>query len=168
MKFLITVLLPLLASAAILPETIGPYHRTSTSQPLLADRPVWDEYGLKGSESAAYENGEEKFTATAWRLQDPTGALAAFDWLRPAEPKTGLLLVHGNYVLSFDGYKPPKEELDGVLGALANVDNSAQPVLPRYLPTEGLVPNSERYVTGPVSLQKFDPAIPPSVAGFRF
>ncbi len=174
------LLLPLLASAAILPDTVGPYHRGSTSQPQLADQPVWNEYGLKASESAVYESADGKFTATAWRLQDPTGALAAFDWQRPAaatpspaaklaaETKTGLLLVHGNYLLSFDGYKPPTEELDPLLAALANVDNSSLPVLAGYLPADGLVANSERYVTGPVALQKFQPAIPPSVAGFHF
>jgi hypothetical protein len=180
MKFFAPLLLPLLASAAILPDAIGPYHRTSTSQPVLSDRPIWDEYGLKASESGVFEHDKDKFTATAYRLQDPTGALAAFDWQRPAtataspaakiaaETKTALLLVHGNYLLSFDGYKPPKEELDSVLGALVNVDNSSLPVLPGYLPSEGLAPNSERYVTGPAALQRFQPAIPPSVAGFHF
>jgi hypothetical protein len=180
MKFFLSLLLPLLASAAILPETIGPYHRTATSQPTLSDKPVWDEYGLKASESAVFEAEKERFSATVWRLQDPTGALAAFDWQRPAdatpsqaaklaaETKNGLLLVHGNYLLSFDGHKPSKEELDAVLGALVNVDNSSLPVLPTYLPPGALAPNSERYVTGPASLQRFQPAIPPSVAGFHF
>jgi len=180
MKFLVTLLLPLLASAAILPETMGGYHRTSTAQPALSDRPVWDEYGLKASENAVFEQEKDKFTATIWRLQDPTGALAAFDWQRPAdstpstaakiaaETKTGLWLIHGNYLVSFDGYKPPKEELDPFLGALVNVDNSSLPVLPSYLPSDGLVPNSERYVMGPVALQRFQPAISPSAAGFHF
>src|SRR3954451_19279026 len=85
MKLLVTLLLPLLASAAILPETMGGYHRTSTAQPALSDRPVWDEYGLKASENAVFEHEKDKFTATIWRLQDPTGALAAFDWQRPAD-----------------------------------------------------------------------------------
>jgi hypothetical protein len=180
MKFLLLLLLPFLASAAILPETIGPFHRTATSQPALTDKPVWDEYGLKSSEFDVFEHEKDKFTATVYRLQDPTGALAAFDWRRPAdstpspaaklaaETKTGLILVHGNYVVFFDGYKPTKEELDAFLGALVNVDNSSLPVLPSYLPSGELVANSERYVTGPASLQRFDPAIPPSVAGFHF
>lgn len=180
MKFLIALVLPLLASAAILPDTIGAYHRTAVSQPILADQAIWDEYGLKASETATYDNGGEKFTATAYRLQDSTGALAAFEWQRPAaatasnaapmaaETKTGLLLVHGNYLFSFDGYKPPKQELDAALNALANIDTSSLPVLATYLPTEGLAVNSERYVTGPVALQRFLPAVPPSVAAFRF
>jgi len=180
MKFITVLLLPLLASAAILPDTIGAYKRTATVAPAIADRAIWDEYGLKASESATYENDGEKFTATAYRLQDPTGALAAFQWQRPAgatastaaklaaETKTGLLLVYGNYLVSFDGYQPPKPELDAALGALQNVDNSSLPVLPSYLPSDGLQANSERYVTGPVALQRFLPAVPPSVAAFHF
>jgi len=180
MKFFTVLLLPLLASAAILPDTIGAFKRTATSQPSISDRQIWDEYALKASESATYENDGEKFTAVAYRMQDPTGALAAFQWQRPAgatastaaklavETKTGLMLVYGNYLLTFDGYKPSKPELDTALNALQNVDNSSLPVLASYLPSDGLQANSERYVTGPVALQRFLPAVPPSVAGFHF
>lgn len=179
MKFLIAFL-PLLSSAAILPDNIGAYHRSATSQPALADRQLWDEYGLKAAETATYENDSEKFTVTVYRMQDPTGALAAFEWQRPAgatassiekfaaDTKSGLVVQHGNYLVAFDGYKPPKPELDTALGALVNVDASSLPVLATYLPDDGLQPNSERYVTGPVALQRFAPAIPPSVAGFHF
>src|ERR1044072_4556673 len=83
MKFFAVLLLPLLASAAILPETIGPYKRTSTGQPALEDRPIWDEYGLKASENGVFEAEKEHFSVTIWRLQDPTGALGAFQWQRP-------------------------------------------------------------------------------------
>src|SRR5205823_6874586 len=47
-------------------------------------------------------------------------------------------------------------------------DVTPLPILPSYLPSEGLASNSERYVTGPVGLAKFAPAIPPSVAGFHY
>ena len=180
MKFFPILLLPLLAGAAILPESIGPYRRTATSQPALADRPLWDEYGLKESESAAYESGKKKLTATVWRLQDSTGALGAFDWQRPAKSKpalaarlaaetpAGLLVAHGNYLLSFDGYKPTTEELSTVLTSLNSVDATSLPVLPGYLPDQGLIPNSGRYILGPAALERFAPAIPASVAAFRF
>jgi hypothetical protein len=42
------------------------------------------------------------------------------------------------------------------------------PILPKYLPAEGLIPNSERYVLGPVSLQKFAGSVPAAVAAFQF
>ena len=35
------------------------------------------------------------------------------------------------------------------------------------LPADGLIPNSERYILGPVSLDRFEPRIPPSVAAFH-
>jgi hypothetical protein len=177
--FLCAALLPGLCLASILPDGIGPYHRGTVSQPTLADRPIWDEYGLKNSETSVYENGKSKFTASAYQLQDTTGALAAFDWQRPeksrpstlaalaAETKDSLLLVHGNYLFLFDGYKPSQPELDALVGGLNQVDGTSLPTLPGHLPEADRTANSERYILGPASLQKFVPAIPPSVAGFR-
>lgn len=168
MKFFAALLLPVLASAAILPETIGPFKRTSTGQPPLADRAIWDEYGLKASESGVFEAEKTKFSVNLYRLQDPTGALGAYQWLRATQGKSDQITRHGNYLITFLGYKPSKEELDALTGGLLNIDNSALPVLSGYLPAEGLKANSERYVTGPVALQNFFPAIPPSVAAFNY
>ena len=56
--------------------------------------------------------------------------MSVFDWQRPAkatpskiaplaaETPEGLLLVHGNYLLSFDGYKPETAELTALYGTL--------------------------------------------------
>ena len=180
MKFFLPLLLPLLAGAAILPDTIGPYQRGEVSQPSLSDRPVWDEYGLKDYESVVYHNGKASFTATAWQLQDTTGAMAAFEWQRPpqstastfaalaAETPDSLLLVHGNYLLNFTGYKPTQPELDAVAENLKLVDRTSLPTLAQRLPDgQGLVANSERYIEGPASLQRFYPGVPPSVAAFH-
>lgn len=68
MKPLLFLLLPALASAAVWPESLGAYHRTSATAPALTDRGLWIEYGLKDSETAAYENGKDKFTATVYHL----------------------------------------------------------------------------------------------------
>jgi hypothetical protein len=172
--------LPGLIHAAIWPDTIGAYHRVSTTTAQLADRAIWDEYGLKESETARYENGTDSFSAMGYRLQDTTGAMAAFQWQRPAisaastlaplaaETSDGAMLVHGNYVLSFSGRKPEPAELATLFDSLRNVDETTLPPLAGYLPLQDLVVNSQRYITGPNSLQKFDPAIPPSLAGFHF
>jgi len=178
-RFLFALLLPALAQAAIWPDVIGDWHRIAVSKPVLTDSPLWDEYGLQESEAATYQNGSAKFTATAWRLQDSTGALAAYDWQRPpqsrpstlavlaAETADSLVLVHGNYLLSFTGYKPTTPELDPIVESLRNVDTTSLPTLPGYLPSRDLVPGSERYIIGPVSLGKFNPGIPPSAAAFH-
>jgi hypothetical protein len=168
------------ASAAILPDTIGPYHRGAVSQPSIAERALWDEYGLKEAEAARYDNGESHFSLTAYRLQDTTGSMAAFEWQRPtnstaskissmaAETADSAIAVYGNYILWFAGYKPSADEWKALSEGLNNVDTTPLPVLPSYLPSRGLTANSERYVTGPVGLAKFEPSIPPSVAGFHY
>jgi hypothetical protein len=181
MKCLFAALLaPALCLGAIWPDNIGAWKRVATMQATLQDRPIWDEYGLKESEGARYENGNETFTATGYRLQDTTGALAAFDWQRPAksiaspvaplaaDTTDGLLVVHGNYLLAFNGRKPEPAELSALFDGLRNVDTTVLPTLPNNLPTQDRVTNSERYITGPTSLAKFIPAIPPSVAAFHY
>jgi hypothetical protein len=180
MKLFVVLLVPMLAGAAILPDTIGASHRTAVSQPTLNGRDLWDEYGLRDYESATYQNDAAKFIATAYQLQDSTGAMAAFNWQRPAEAKvsraadhaaetaTGLIVLRGNYLLSFEGYKPSAPELAALGDALIHVDGTPLPTLPGFLPAQDLVANSDRYITGPMGLQKFDPAIPPSVAAFHY
>ena len=173
------VLLPAISVAAVWPEAFGSYQRIATSAAAIADKPLWDELGLKSAEAATYESGNVKFTAIAYRLADTTASMAAFDWQRPpdakdsdraslaAESAKGLYLVHGNYLLVFQEYKPSAAELMPILDSLHDLDTTPLPTLPGFLPSEGLIPNSERYITGPAALEKFDPAIPPSVAAFH-
>jgi hypothetical protein len=179
MRFLlVAALLPALAAAAILPDAIGAHRRVTSGLRLkLADRPIWDELGLKDTDSAGYANVPNAFTLSAFQLADSTAALAAFDWQRPAASKPskaaplaaetpdGLLLASGNYLLWFRGYKPSKSELEAVFESLQHVDHTALPNL--YLPGMGVVPNSERYVTGPAALQAFLPGIPAAAAAFQ-
>ena len=172
--------LPTLAAAATWPDTLGAFHRVSVQAVTpTADQAIFDEYGLREGETAQYEGDGQKFTATAWRFQDPTGALGAFEWLRPADSKpsalaklaaetsTGTILTHANYVLRFEGYHPAVPFLTTFVEGLKQVDNSALPALMDYLPSQDLVPNSERYAEGPAALQKFAPGISPSTAAFH-
>jgi hypothetical protein len=179
-SFLALLSVPCLVAASILPDAIGPAHRTGAWQPALTDRAVWDEYGLKAWEVATYKSGAASFSVTVWQLGDPTSALAAFDWQRPenakpsklaplaATTRDGLLFTQGQYLIAFAGHLPAADELAAVGKSLKNLDTSVLPVLPGYLPGENLVPNSERYITGPASLARFLPAVSPSVAGFHF
>jgi hypothetical protein len=178
MRLAILVLLPGLASAAVWPETIGAWKRTTVEPVTVAGRAVWDEYGLKEAETATYEKGAERFSATGYRMGDPTGAMAAFEWQRPAGSKdapfgkmaagtaTELLAVHGNFLFAFTGRRPAADEWASLTGGLRNLDASSLPALPGFVPVEGLLGGSERYILGPVSLENFAPGIPPSVAGF--
>jgi len=124
--FLCLLLLPAFAFGGIWPDNFGAYHRTAVQPVEVSDRPLWDEYGFQQAEQAEYELGARKFTASAYRLQDSTGALAAFECQRPADAKPSklaklavetpgsLMLAHGNYVLLFKGYKPNVGEIDAL------------------------------------------------------
>ncbi len=178
-RFFSYLMLPACACAGIWPDNFGAFHRTAVQPVEVSDRPLWDEYGFQQAEQAQYESGARKFTASAYRLQDSTGALAAFEWQRPADAKPSavaklavetpgsLMVAHGNYVLLFKGYKPSVGEIDALYQTLPSLDQSSLPAFIGYLPKDQLVANSERYVTGPVALQKFNPAIPPSTAAFH-
>ena len=77
------------------------------------------------------------------------------------------MVAVGNYLFVFNGYKPNPEELNHVVGTAPRYSQSPLPTLPKYLP-EGMALNSERYITGPESLSRFAPEIPPSTAAFHF
>jgi hypothetical protein len=167
-----------MAMAAVWPENFGPYQRVS-DQRLSVSGALWSELGFRDGESAVYESGGKRMTASAWRLADSTAALAAFDWQRPADAKPsrvagvaaetgdGLLIAEGNYLLRFDGGRPAAREIAGVLNALPQLERAPLPTLTGYLPTQNLVPNSERYIVGPAGLAQFAPGIPPSAAAFH-
>jgi hypothetical protein len=73
----------------------------------------------------------------------------------------------GNYVLTFQGNRPTPADLKQIFVHLPRYDQSSLPALRNYVPATHLVANSERYVLGPASLQKFEPRIPPSLAAFH-
>ncbi len=166
-NLLIFFALSTLAQGAIWPDQFGHYKLDSTKTPAISDKDLWDEYGLDLAEQGLYSDGAKKLTATAWRMKDPTGAWAVFQWIRPAEAKPskiadnavttpkGAIVNFGNYVLQFEGPVPTRAELLQIGGALPRLDQSSLPPLRDYIPAKSLVPNSERYVLGPVSLDRF-------------
>jgi len=176
---LLLLFLPLVATATILPPTIGNWTEGKTTPASVPDQKVWHEYGLEDSESAPYTSGAQKYTISAYRFADATGAYAAFEEIRPADSRPidliGLgaadaneeMVQAGNYLFVFSGYKPKPEEVNHVIAVVPHYAQSRVPNLKKYLPA-GAQPNSERYITGPDSLARFAPSIPPSTAAFHF
>ena len=79
MRFLLALLLPALSYAGIWPDNFGPFHRVSAKAVEVSDRPLWEEYGFQQAEEAQYDSGTQKFTATAYRLQDQGEEIAAYE-----------------------------------------------------------------------------------------
>jgi hypothetical protein len=173
-------LLPALAISAILPDTIGAWKRGDVTAAPAPDVKVWNEYGLEESENAPYTGtASKKFSITAYRFGDSTGAFAAWIGSRPPDAKrfetdgigvetaADQYITVGNLLLIFHGYKPNKEELAHIFLTAPHYSHSPLPTLPGYLPA-GAVPNSERYILGPESLARYAGVIPPSTAAFHF
>jgi hypothetical protein len=170
---------PVLSFAAILPETIGKWQRGEPAPAPVPDQPVWAEYGLQDSELSPYTDGTQKYSIAAYRFQDATGAMAAWDAIRPADSKpiglmglsaqteTDAYVAAGNYLFIFKGYKITPEELSHVVATVPRYGYALLPTLPKYFPA-GAQPNSQRYITGPASLAMYAPAISPGTAAFSF
>jgi hypothetical protein len=167
------------AHAAVFPDQIGDFKRSPAKSLMLPDKALDDEYGLQATEQAVYNADGKRFEATAWRFQDSTGAMAFFESRRPsgATPaklsqlsvatSDGVILAYGNYLFQLTGDVPQPDDLKQLYEQLPRLEQSPLPTLMTFLPSDGLIPNSERYVVGPVSLQRFEPRIPPSVAAFH-
>ncbi|HEV8416881.1 MAG TPA: DUF6599 family protein [Bryobacteraceae bacterium] len=174
---LFLAVLPL--GAAILPDQIGDFARGETKTLAAQDPVLYQEFGFISAEQAEYKNSAKRFTATAWRLRDSTGAFGLFEARRPADAtpaklsalsaKTpdGAIFAYGNYVFQVSGEVPEQKDLEMLFARLPQLDNAPLPALASYLPQDGLIPNSQRYILGPVSLARFEPRIAPSLAAFH-
>jgi hypothetical protein len=138
------------------------------------DSALWREYGLVQKQTTA----QGKSTVTTYRMKDLTGALAAWEWLRSAKGRPcdlasfctadgkQTVISDENYVVVFDGAAPSKPQVAATLNALPNKRDTSLPAILTFLPRQGLVPDSARYVLGPVSLAAFAPELASANAGF--
>ena len=139
------------------------------------DQALWREYGLVHSETTKRGG----LDVTAYRMKDPTGALAAWEWLRSARGRicdlasfctideNRTVISEDNYIVVFHGPIPSKPQVDSVLSGLTDKRGSSLPAILTFLPRQGLVPDSARYVLGPASLEAFAPELASANAGFE-
>jgi hypothetical protein len=175
--FLLLATAPL--RGAMFPDQLGAFKKGPPKTVSVADLDLYDEYGIQATEEADYASPDKKFIATAWRFHDSTGAMAMFQARRPSGAKPskmaklavttsdGEIFTYGNYLLQLTGSLPGQAELTQLYNALPLLEQSPLPLLMEELPDEGLIPNSERYILGPVSLKHFESRIAPSIAAFH-
>lgn len=138
------------------------------------------EYGSLSAESAEYSRGDARWQVTLHRMQDRSGAYGAFTLLRAdgapvalgeAGARTGSVFVfyQGNYFVTAS-----KEAGEAELGALARLlaaqpePAASLPLLPSFLPQQGLLRGSERYLLGPLGLGSVLPLAPGDWTGFAY
>ena len=142
---------------------------------LRADDPaLWKEYGLVGQQTST----QGRDTVTTYQMKDLTGALAAWESMRSPGAKScditqlcttdgqRIIMSSENYVVVFDGPAPKRAVVDAFLQGLPNKRDSSLPAILTFLPRQGLVPDSARYILGPVSLSRFAPELTAAKPGF--
>lgn len=138
------------------------------------DSALWREYGLVATNTSNIG----KLPVTTYKMKDVTGAVAAWEWLRSSNGRTcdlatfctaepsQTVISQDNYVLAFQG-RPTKARVDTFVSALPDRKNTSLPAILTFLPHQGLVPDSARYILGPASLKAFAPELDSANPGFE-
>jgi hypothetical protein len=130
------------------------------------------EYRVMAAERRDYSRDAATLRVTLYKMRDPSSAYGAFTFLRTGEmkpagfgaysavsPARGLLVV-GHILVDASGAGLESFGVDGkaLADALApHADDAPFPPLIDYLPSEGMVANSERYLIGPAALNRLLP-----------
>lgn len=148
-----------------------------------ADAAVLKEYGFTDSESATYNRNGRSMQVKAARFKDSSGAFGAFTfYAQPQMQKEDIGdrgVSNNSRVLFYRGNVLVEVHLEQVtamsasdLRALAEAlprpkgESSVPPNLPAYLPKESLVSNSDRYIEGPVALERLGVPVPAELIDF--
>jgi Family of unknown function (DUF6599) len=133
------------------------------------------EYGFLGAERRGYSRPDGTLSATLWLMQDATGGYGLFTFLGEAEMTSTrhgddseafsadvFLFQRGPYVLEVHGEKISHPEAEALAATIPanNGRESLLPPLPGYLPRQGLVPQSEKYMIGPLAFSRVFDRIP--------
>jgi len=159
---------------------------------------VLREYGARRAERAEYQNPPFpwRIRLTVYTMQDRSGAYGAFSLLRgkpesvevvglgeagiyyrasDADPYTPhrLLFFQGNYLVMTEGVVGVHNTEGWVRRVAAwlaerSRDQASLPTLPAYLPREGFIEGSDRYLLGPLALAEVAPLAPGDWAGFAY
>ena len=164
---------------AVLPSIVGGWGATVREQALpdslerLAgqDAALLRECGILAAERATYSGARGQFTVTLYRMRDSTASYAAYTLLRGVEmspsdltekssvSRDRVLALVGNLLV--DVGTPGAASVADLKTLLASVGLQAEmnpfPTLWQYLPSQGLAPNSARYVLGPIALRRVLP-----------
>lgn len=149
-----------------------------------ADFDVLKEYGFTDFESATYTRSGRSMEIKAARFKDASGAFGAFTYYvqpqmqaeqigdRAASNNSRILFYRGNILvdanlaqvtaMSAADLRALAEGLPRPRGNL-----SALPTLPGNLPKEALRANTERYIMGPVAMERLGVPLPASLVDFN-
>jgi hypothetical protein len=146
---------------------------------------VLNEYGVSDSETATYTRADgRKLSVRAMQFKDATGAYGAFTFYRDpamkleqvgtkaASTNQRILFFRSNVMVdaAFDRITGMSAaELRELAGMLPEAKATAAnlPNLPAYLPKQGEIENSAKYILGPLGLAATKTPLPVDLVGFN-
>jgi hypothetical protein len=179
------------SGTALLPAEFAGWQKSAEARtsldPAAADRAnagLLKEYGFSDLEQATYTRPERKITVKAARFADASGAYGAFTFYREpamltekigseaASANTRVLFYRGNVLVDVALDRTTAmsaAELRELAAALpvSGGNTMNPPNLPAYLPKQGLVRNSTKYVMGPVGLSEIGSPVPARLVKFE-
>ncbi len=149
-------------------ETLAP---AALERVAAADAALLREDGIMAVERRQYSRSGATLGVKLYRMRDPSGAYAAFTFLRSEQmASTDLarfsgisadraILVSGNLIVDVFGLKgaSPSDLKELVAVLSPHADKTPYPPLADYLPARGLLRNSERYMLGPAGSSRVIP-----------
>lgn len=189
LSFFLFLLITCQPVSAQLPDRFGGWERkaaqavTPARLHLLAgeDAALLREYGFDSGERREYSKENATLAVALWKLKDVTGSFGLFTFLRepgmtPIEAEDRIaaardhwLMQRGVYVLDAAGARLSPEEAKLLLAGVPEPHSSEGilPSLPAYLPREDLVPQSSKFLLGPVAFERLEKRFPSSAIGFE-
>ena len=165
----------------LVPEALGDFLREGADPISPEQSDLYAEFGFEEGQRGTYRTQDgRRLEVEAYRFQDGTGGVAAYQWMRPeggefvpygerAIEKGSTTVIHfGNFTVRMIGDEAYDEHIEAMLSFLPRVALQASPPVLKFVPEQGLIPFSGRYVLGPESLAAVASEIPPSVAAFRY
>ena len=163
--------------------TFGPYNAAT----LAGDAaPILMEYGYVGAERRKFTKNGQTLTVEALRLKDASGSYGLFTFYRgqdwtTRETTTEQLAWRGTDFLlrreevlvrsSLQGDSPNARlslaDLRELAAGLETLGGGSLPTLLLYLPQRGVLPESRKYILGPVAFARLAPEIPSELVDFE-
>ncbi len=177
-------------AATVLPATFAGWQMSGpekvSSRAADADQvyaSLLKEYGFESFRQATYQKPDRHLEIKAIQFHDASGAYGAFTFYKPEDmltesigdqagsANTRVLFYRGNILVDVTLDKVTAtsagelRELASDLPLPAGPDRHP-PILPAYLPRQNYIPNTARYVTGPVGLAAIGSPVPADLVDF--
>jgi uncharacterized protein DUF6599 len=145
------------------------------------DARLVSEYGFVGGEHREYAKGDARLEVNLWKMRDSSGGFGLYTFYREtgtaslegSDPVAvwplRLMIQHGPYVLDATGAKLTFGEARLLVAKIPPLRRSdlLLPDLPGYFPEQNRVPQSQKFILGPVAFARLEKNIPASVIGFE-